>query len=140
MILLDTNVVSEMMRDRPDPRTVAWLNNKIVEDLAISTISLSEILLGIASLPDGRRKIGLSQSFGAQVAGLFGSRILSFDVAAAQAYAMLVSQARAQGRDIGRADGEIAAIAMARGLIVASRDTAPFEAAGLMVINPWSIT
>jgi predicted nucleic acid-binding protein len=140
MILLDTNVVSEMMRDRPDPRTVAWLNNKIVEDLAISTISLSEILLGIASLPDGRRKIGLSQSFGAQVAGLFGSRILSFDVAAAQAYAMLVSQACAQGRAIGRADGEIAAIAMARGLIVASRDTAPFEAAGLMVINPWSIT
>ena len=139
MILLDTNVVSEMMRDRPEPRVVAWLNKQIAEDLALSSVSLSEVLLGIAALPDGRRKIALSQSFGAQMATLFGSRILSFDAAAAKAYALLVSQARTLGRAIGRADGEIAAIAMVHGLVVASRDTAPFDAAGLMVVNPWNI-
>ena len=96
-------------------------------------------LLGIAALPDGRRKIALSQSFGAQVANLFGPRILPFDAAAAKAYALLVSQARAFRRAIVRADGEIAAIAMVHGLVVASRDTAPFDAAGLVVVNPWNI-
>ena len=139
MILLDTNVVSEMMRDRPEPRVVAWLNRQIAEDLALSSVSLSEVLLGIAALPDGRRKIALSQSFGAQMATLFGPRILPFDAAAAKAYALLVSQARALGRAIGRADREIAAIAMVHGLVVASRDIAPFDAAGLVVVNPWNI-
>lgn len=137
MILLDTNVVSETMRRVPDPRVVAWLDAQAAETLYFSTVSLAELLLGVAVLPGGRRKTELALSLGAQSAVLFGDRVLPFDIAAARAYAEIVGGARAVGRTIGFADGQIAAIAVTRALAVASRDTAPFEAAGLVVVNPW---
>ena len=137
MILLDTNVISETMRAVPEPRVIAWLDAQAAETLYLSTISLAELLLGIAVLPDGRRKTQLELGLEDKAAALFGPRLLPFDTAAARAYADIISRARTAGRAIGVAGGQIAAIAAAGGLIVATRDTAPFEAAGVRVINPW---
>jgi len=138
MILLDTNVVSEPMRLRPDPRVQDWLDAQAIETLYLSTISLSELLLGIESLPTGKRRRALAAALGEQIVSLFESRILPFDVAAAEAYAKVVTRARRQGHAISVTDGQIAAIAAARNLRVASRDETPFQAAGLAVINPWT--
>lgn len=135
MILVDTNVVLETMRAVPDPAVIAWPDAQLAESLYLSSINLSELLLGIAVLPDGRRKIELRSVLLSQALVLFGDRVLTFDVPAAEAYATIVSRARATGVAIGVADGQIAAIATARGFAVATRDTKPFEAA---VINPWT--
>ena len=137
MILLDTNVVSEPMRPQAEQRVIAWLDAQPVETLFLSTVSLAELLGGIARLPDGRRKRGLREGLSGLLETLFAGRILPFDTAAAGAYADLVAATRAQGRTIGFADGQIAATAMAHGLAIATRDTAPFHAAGLEVIDPW---
>jgi hypothetical protein len=138
LILLDTNVVSETMRRIPDPRVVEWLDAQAAETLYLSTVSLGEALFGIASLPDGRRKSELGLAFDARLAVLFADRLLPFDVAAARSYAAIMSRARASGRLLAVADGQIAAIAMVHGFAVASRDIAPFQAAGVAVIDPWT--
>jgi predicted nucleic acid-binding protein len=137
MILLDTNVVSEPMRFRPDPRVQEWLDAQTIETLFLSTISLSELLLGIESLPIGRRRRALAAALGEQIVRLFADRIIPFDIAAAEAYPKVVILARRNGYAISVADGQIAAIAAARDFRIASRDEAPFQAAGLGVINPW---
>jgi toxin FitB len=137
MILLDTNVVSEPLRPQPEPRVLEWLDAQTAETLYLSTISLSELLLGIENLSAGKRRRALALALGKQIADLFGGRILPFDIAAAQAYAKVVTIARRGGRAISVADGQIAAIAAARALTVATRDAGPFEAAGIAVINPW---
>jgi hypothetical protein len=98
---------------------------------------VTELRYGIAVLPDGKRKTGLRTSLDARVLPLFASRILPFGMEAAEICAELRARVRALGRSIGTADSYIAAIAAAKGLIVASRDTQPFEAAGVPVINPW---
>jgi predicted nucleic acid-binding protein len=138
MILLDTNVVSEPLKQRPDPQVVDWLDAQAVETLFLSTISLSELLLGIDSLPAGRRRQALALALGQQIESLFAGRIVPFDIAAAEAYANAVTRARGNGYAISVADGQIAAIAAARDYTVASRDEAPFRAAGVAVINPWN--
>jgi toxin FitB len=138
MILLDTNVVSEPLRPAGDPAVLAWLDAQAVETLYLSAISLAELRFGIAALPAGKRKETLHAKVEQDIVPLFGERILPFDTAAAGAYAALRAQARAAGKAIGTVDGFIAAIAAAKGFAVASRDTGPFEAAGLNVINPWA--
>ena len=138
MILLDTNVVSEPLRLRPDSRVLGWLDAQAMESLYLSTISLAELLLGAESLPTGRRRTALAAALERQIADLFGDRIISFDIDAAAAYAKIVARARSQGHPISIADGQIAAIAAAHKFIIASRDEAPFLAAGLDVINPWT--
>jgi len=138
MILLDTNVVSEPIRRHPDSRVVDWLDAQVIETLYLSTVSLGELLLGVENLPVGRRRTALTAALERQIADLFDDRIISFDIAAAEAYAKAVARARRHGHAISVADGQIAAIAAARHLSVASRDEAPFQAAGLMVINPWN--
>jgi len=125
------------MRPRPDPRVVDWLNAQAVDTIYLSTVSLAELLLGAALLPDGRRKTDLASSLVEQVGKMFEERLLPFDIASAQTYATIVSRARAAGKTIGFADGLIAAIARVRGLAVATRDKAPFAAAGVLVIDPW---
>jgi toxin FitB len=137
MILLDTNVVSEPMRQRPSPQVQDWLDDQAIETLYLSTISLSELLLAIESLPTRKRRRALAAALGEQIVNLFESRIIPFDIAAAEAYAKLVPRARSNGHAISVADGQIAAIAAARNFRVASRDETPFQAAGLAVINPW---
>ncbi|MGO9800797.1 MAG: type II toxin-antitoxin system VapC family toxin [Rhodomicrobium sp.] len=137
MILLDTNVVSEPLKLNADPTVVAWIDAQVVETLYLSTISVTELRYGIAVLPDGKRKEGLRTSLNDRVLPLFESRILPFDMEAAEICAELRVRARALGQGIGTADSYIAAIAAAKGLTVATRDTQPFAAAGMPVINPW---
>jgi toxin FitB len=139
MILLDTNVVSEPLRLSGDPAVVAWIDAQNVETLYLAAISLAELRFGVAALPSGKRKDTLQRSLERRVVPLFTGRILPFDAAASEAYAEIMALARAEGKAIGKADGYIAATAAINGLIVATRDTSPFEAAGLTVINPWKV-
>jgi len=138
MILLDTNVVSEPLKLSADAAVLAWIDAQLIETLYLSTISLAELRFGIAALPPGKRRDTLHSSLEQRILPLFAGRILPFDDAASKAYAVLRARARGEGKAIAPADGYIAAIAMTHGLIVATRDTGPFEAAGLTVINPWS--
>lgn len=138
MILLDTNVVSEPLRLTGDTGVLTWIDAQIIETLYLSAISLAELRFGIAALAPGKRRDTLKTSLEQRVVPLFAGRILPFDAAAAEAYAVIRARARTQGKAIAPADGYIAATATIHGLIVATRDTAPFEAAGLTVINPWN--
>ncbi|MFA9273720.1 MAG: type II toxin-antitoxin system VapC family toxin [Candidatus Aquirickettsiella gammari] len=137
MILLDTNIISEPLRATGDANVLAWIDAQIIETLYLSTISLAELRFGIAALPDGKRRDTLHLSLERRVLPLFAGRILSFDDSASQSYATLRTRARVAGQAIAPADGYIAAIAATHGFAVATRDTSPFEAAGLTVINPW---
>ena len=137
MILLDTNVVSEPLKASGDTNVLAWIDAQIIETLYLSTISLAELRFGIAVLPEGKRRDTLHSSLERRILPLFAGRILSFDDTASQAYATLRASARAAGQAIAPADGYIAAIAATHGFAIATRDTSPFEAAGLVVINPW---
>ena len=138
MILLDTNVVSEPLKASGDKNVLAWIDAQIIETLYLSTISLAELRFGIAVLPDGKRRDTLHSSLEQRVLPLFTGRILSFDGPASRAYATLRADARTAGQAIAPADGYIAAIAVTHGFAVATRDTSPFDAAGLAVINPWT--
>jgi toxin FitB len=138
MIVLDTNVVSEAMKPEPHPSVRAWLNDQAAETLYLSSVTLAELLFGIAALPAGQRKDRLAQTLDGLM-GLFRDRVLSFDLEAARHYAELAVTAKTRGRGFPTPDGYLAAIAASRGFIVASRDTAPYEAAGVSVINPWEV-
>lgn len=138
MIVLDTNVVSEPLKTAASPAVIEWLDRQNLETLFLSAISLAELRYGVAALPEGRRKEGLKAALDERIFSLFGSRILAFDTAAADAYAVIRGRARAEGKSIGASDGYIAATAAALGFAVATRDTGPFEAAGVPFINPWT--
>lgn len=136
MIVLDTNLVSEAMKPEPHPAVLAWLNNQAAETLYLSSVTLAELLFGIGVLPAGKRKDMFVQALDGLME-LFRGRVLSFDADAARHYAGLAVKARLAGRGFPIPDGYIAAIAASHKFIVASRDTAPYEAAGVSVINPW---
>lgn len=136
MILLDTNVVSEVMRDKPDPAVKDWLSRQPDDARHLSAISEAELLFGIGCMPSGRRRDRTADAV-AELLTHFEGRILAFDSAAAAHFARLASAARAAGRTLPSPDGYIAAIAAAHGMTVATRDTAPFIAAGVPVVNPW---
>jgi predicted nucleic acid-binding protein len=137
MIVLDTNVVSEAMKPQPDPAVLAWLDAQAAETLYLTSVTLAELWFGIGALPAGRRSDALSRTLEGLLP-LFEGRILPFDALAARHYAQLAVAARSAGRGLPTPDGYIAAIASAQGFAVATRDTAPFEAAGRVVINPWT--
>jgi toxin FitB len=137
MIVVDTNVISEPLKPRADPAVIRWLDAQEPETLYLTATALSEILIGIALLPAGRRKHGMEQGMQSLLTKLFGGRFLSFEREAAIAFALLGSRAAAKGYSISVADCQIAAIAAVHGFAVASRDTAPFLAAGVPVVNPW---
>jgi predicted nucleic acid-binding protein len=136
MIVLDTNVVSEAMKPEPHPAVRAWLNGQATETLYLSTVTVAELLFGIGALPVGRRKDLLAQTLDGLMR-LFRDRVLPFDMDAARCYAELAVTAKTAGRGFPSPDGYIAAIASSRGFMVASRDTEPFKAANIRVINPW---
>lgn len=140
MIVLDTNVISELWKAAPDPRVLAWIDAQMVETLYLSAITVAELRFGLAAMPEGKRRAIYQDRLEREVLPVFTGRVLAFDLDASQAYADLMAQAKAAGKAIGRADGYIAATAAARGLMVATRDTSPFEAAGLNIINPWENT
>ncbi len=129
----------EPLRPACEPAVLAWLDQQDIETLFLTTISLAELRYGVEALPEGRCKGGLRAALENRIVALFGPRVLAFDAAAADAYALIRARAKAAGRAIAAADGYIAATATAaaHGFTVATRDTGPFEAAGLPVINPW---
>jgi hypothetical protein len=137
VILLDTNVISEPLRLKPDPAVVAWIDEQVIETLFLSTISVTEMRYRIAVLPAGKRRESLRSSLDERILPLFESRILGFDLAAAEICAELRARARALGEGVGATDSFIAAIAAAKGLTVATRDTQPYQAMGVDVVNPW---
>lgn len=137
MILVDTNVISEALRQAPEARVVAWIDAQPIETLFLSAITVAELRYGIAALPSGRRQSRLDEDVETRLLPLFTGRVLPFDLAAAKSYAGLMARARSAGAPIGTADGYIAATAAANVMAVASRDTAPFLAAGLKVVDPW---
>lgn len=136
MIVLDTNVVSEAMRPRPDAAVTSWLNAQAAETLYLSSVTLAELLFGVGALPTGARKNRLAQALDALLT-LFSGRVLPFDQDAARRYAELAVAARAAGRTVPMIDGYIAATAASRGYAVATRNTKDFEATGVGLINPW---
>lgn len=139
MILLDTNVVSEAMKPEPPPSVRDWLDAQAAETLFLSSVTIAELLFGIRALPRGKRKDRLAAALDG-VLDLFEARILPFDTGAARRYADLALKARAAGNGFPTPDGYIAAIAAAHGFAVASRDASAFYAAGLTLIDPWTVT
>lgn len=138
MILLDTNVVSELMRVAPDPSVVAWIDGQPQYRLYISALTRAEIELGIAILPEGRRKQGL-QAAALRMFAEFHDRCLAFDDPAASRYAALVSARMRIGRPITVEDAQIAAIALAGGFVLATRNARDFEEIdGLSVVDPFT--
>lgn len=137
MIILGTNVVSESFRPKPSTSVLNWLHIQSPSTLCFTATSLAEIDRGLALLPDGKRKDHLKSETDDFLDTLFQGRIFAFDKAAAVELAELTAIASSKGQVIGFADGQIAAVASVHKYAVATRDVAPFEAAGLEVINPW---
>ena len=135
MILVDTNVLSELTKPEPEDRVVAWLE---VNELALAapTIALAELRYGIARLPRGRRRSSLLQ-FWQTTRDRFRGRIFSFDERAAEMYGEVAAVAERAGRRLNVQDGQIAAIALVHGMTVATRKVGHFEATGVEIVNPW---
>ena len=127
MILLDTNVVSAMMMPAPPGSVITWLNHQETVTLFLSTITIAEIAYGLAVLPDGRRRRTLAERFDRFVADGFEQRVLDFDRRAALDYGEVMSRRRAMGRPLAALDGQIAAVARANHLAVATRNVRDFE-------------
>lgn len=139
MIVVDTKVLSELWRVAPDPKVLAWMDAQVVETLFLSAITVAELRFGVAAMPPGKRRTIYQERLEREVLPAFAGRVLPFDLDASKAYGELMARARlGAGLAIGNADGYIAATAAARGLMVATRDTSPFKAAGLAVIDPWA--
>ena len=138
MIMLDTPIVSEAMKSEPAPATRAWLDQQAAETLYLSSVTIAELLFGIGVLAKGRRKDKLTAALDG-VLEMFADRILPFNTSAARRYAELAVKARAAGKGFPTPDGYIAAIAASHDLAVASRDTSAFTAAGLTVVDPWTV-
>ena len=137
MILIDTNVMSELWKAEPNPDVLAWIDAQAVETLYLSAVTVAELRFGVAAMPEGKRRSIYQERLEKEVLPAFTGRVLPFDLAASRAYADLMAGARLTGKAIGKADGYIAATASACGLMVATRDISPFEAAGLKWVNPW---
>lgn len=138
MILLDTNVLSELMRPAPSAAVVGWIGRQPAASLFISAITEAELRYGLALLPDGHRQKRLVTQAEAMLAEDFAGRILPFDSPAATAYARIAAARRHAGRPISQADAQIAAIAASRGASLATRDVAGFVDCGVDVIDPWN--
>ena len=139
MILLDTNGLSEFMRPRPAATVVSWLDEQPAGEVYTSAISRAEMELGLLLMPPGKRQEALSQAAWAMFAEEFAGRCLPFDEDAARHYARIVSARTQVGRPISVEDAQIAAIALAHRMSLATRNTTDFELIdGLAVVNPWT--
>lgn len=137
-MLLDTNVLSEVMRAAPEPRVLRWLNGQVPDSIWIPVIAIAEIACGLRNLPDGRRRTELRERFERFLSSGFEQRILDFDVRAAFAYGEIMAVRREKGRAVSVPDGQIAAIARSRNLCVATRNVTDFTDCGVRVVNPWT--
>jgi predicted nucleic acid-binding protein len=137
MILLDTNILSELMRPLPATAVEEWLGEQPSASLFISAVTEAELRFGLALLPDGKRRSQLVAEVDDMLAGDFADRILPFDSPAAIAYARIASGRRKSGRPIAQADAQIAAIAQSRGATLATRNVTDFAGCGVDLIDPW---
>lgn len=138
MIVLDTNVLSELLRSQPHASVVAWLTAVPAADAYTTTICEAEIFYGIALLPTGKRRAGLEAGATDLFEIDFVDRILPFDSAAARAFSDIAAARRQAGRPIGEFDAQIAAIARVHGATLATRDTGDFAGCGVTVVSPWA--
>jgi|SRR5579871_4647953 toxin FitB len=136
MIILDTNVVSEMMRPTPQPAVLNWLATQPAEEVHVTAVTMAEILFGIELLPAGKRRDAL-QAGADKTFGIFAGHILPFDDRAAHAFSVISSSRRKQGRPMSEFDAEIAAIARANTATLATRNLGDFQSCGLRLVNPW---
>ena len=138
MIILDTNVLSELMRPHPSPRVTAWVGKQPVGELCTTSITEAEILFGIELLAKGKRQEQLLAAADAMFTEDLAGRIHSFDSDAARAFAKIAARRRGLGRPINHADGQIAAIAQVRTAKLASRNVSDFQDCGIDVVDPWT--
>ena len=137
MIVLDTNVLSELMKPEASAMVVTWMSRQSRDELFTSVISLGEIMYGLEIMPVGRSRAARLQ-LADEIFGIdFAGRILPFDVPAARAFAALVAERRRAGRPIEMPDAQIAAIARANRMAVATRNVGDFADCGVDLINPW---
>jgi len=137
MILIDTNVISELMRAKPASAVLDWFGCQDAAALYLSAVGEAELWRGAVILPEGKRRDRLIAEIGAMVSEDFAGRVLPFDSAAAKAFAGIFADRRAAGRPISFPDCQIAAIARARGAALATRNTGDFDGCGVAVIDPW---
>jgi len=137
MILLDTNVVSEQLRPKPEASVSHWLDAQPLETLYLASMTAAELRAGVAVMPMGKRRMALHEEIEKRMLPLFAGRVLPFDMSCTVAYAEVMAKVAKAGSGIQVADACIAAVALVNGMIVATRDVHPFRAAGLEVINPW---
>ena len=137
MIILDTNVLSELMRLAPNELVVQWMDNQPNSSVFTTAVTQAEILYGVSVLPEGKRKQGLAVAVDAVFEQDLRRRVLPFDGAAAAAYAAICTDRVRLGRPISQFDAQIAAIARARGADLATRNTPDFDGCGIQVVDPW---
>ena len=138
MILLDTNILSELMRAAPEAAVEQWLADQPAASVFISAITEAELRYGLALMPPGKRRSALAIEIENMLGEDFSGRILPFDSPAAVAFAEIAAERRQAGRPISQADAQIAAIARSRGAALATRNVPDFEGCGVEIINPWS--
>ena len=137
MIVLDTNVLSELMRQTPAERVVQWMEPQANSSLFTTTVTQAEILYGVTLLPAGKRKEGLAAAVDEMFEHDFKGRVLPFDGPAAISFSEICADRTRLGRPISQFDAQIAAIARSRGAALATRNTSDFEECGIRVIDPW---
>ena len=129
--------ISEPQRREPNARVLEWIDAQALETLYLSAITVAELRAGIALMPAGKRRNSLHDNLEKRLLPMFANRVLSFDMACTKAYAELLAKCRAAGLAVETADAFIAAVALANGFAVATRNTSSFETAGVNAINPW---
>ena len=137
MIVLDTNLVCEPLRPKPDAAVLAWLDRQAPETLYLTTITLAELQASIEILPVGKRRKAL-QAATTELVALFEGRVLSFDQESAHAFGLVFADTQAAGNPIHFGDCAIAAIAIRRGFMLATRNVRDYKGAGIELINPWN--
>ncbi len=137
--MLDTNVLSELMRPTPAPAVLAWARAQNAATIFTTAVCEAELLFGVAAMAEGRRRMALARAVEAILGTILGGRVLPFDRVAAKFYGVLAAESRRSGRPVGIADLQIAAIARARSAdAIATRNTQHFAGCGLAIVDPWS--
>ncbi|MBZ0257346.1 type II toxin-antitoxin system VapC family toxin [bacterium] len=139
MIILDTNVISELMRETPHENVKAWIAANKPTDLSLTTITIAEIQRGLARLPKGKRRNTLELKFSTFISEAFSGRIYSFDEDAAIVYGKVAAKREKEGFNTDAVDLMIAAIVKSRNASIATRNTKDFDGCGIQVINPWEV-
>lgn len=137
MFILDTNVISELVRPAPSPSVIAWVSGQLASTLFLTAVTEAELRFGVEIMPAGIRRDDVRSSIDAILREDFAGRVLPFDSESAEAYASIAATRRASGNPISLPDAQIAAIAAANGMAVVTRNEADFAGVGVDIVNPW---